>query len=98
MSSDLGPGVLAPGDSRELRGELRRAAQVMPLGWCAGARRFGFQAPLELVLPGAGYVTLETEQGDRYLGQVLDRVVAERVGPSWTVDMSAGGKGPVREA
>lgn len=89
--------ILAPGASGELRGELRRAAQVMPLGWSAGARRFGFQAPLELVLPGAGYVVLDAAEGGRFLGQVLDRAVTERTGPSWKLEL--GGEGStVREA
>jgi uncharacterized protein len=92
------PSLLAGGVSDELRSELRRVSQVVPLGWSAGARRFGFQAPLDLVLPGAGYVVLDSPEGIRYLGQVLDRSVNERTGPSWTLEMGAEGRGPVREA
>jgi DNA helicase HerA-like ATPase len=93
--------TLAPADTAELRRELREASQVMPLGWSAGARRFSFQAPLTLRLAGGGYVLLTTEEGTRYLGQVLDRVVTERTGPSWTLEMesaTASGAGRVREA
>jgi uncharacterized protein len=80
---------LAPGDSDELRRALRRASQVVPLGWSAGGRRFSFQAPLTLSLPGGGYALLTEPDGTRYLGQVLERAVTERTGPSWTLELDA---------
>jgi len=83
-------------DSPELRRELRQASQVMPLGWSAGGRRFSFQAPLTLPLFGGGYALLTTAEGTRYLGQVLDRVVTERPGPTWTLE--TGQATGVREA
>jgi hypothetical protein len=92
----------APGDSDELRRDLRRAAQVVPLGWSAGGRRFSFQAPLTLGLAGGGFALLTTGDGTQYLGQVLDRVVTERKGPSWTLEVGPpaeqGGASRVREA
>jgi uncharacterized protein len=93
--------TVAPFDSADLRRELRQASQVMPLGWSAGGRRFNFQAPLTLPLMGGGYALLTTAEGTRYLGQVLDRVVTERTGPTWTLEMEAQGAsqpGRVREA
>jgi len=93
--------TLASFDSADLRRELRQASQVMPLGWSAGGRRFSFQAPLTLPLMGGGYALLTTAEGTRYLGQVLDRVVTERTGPTWTLEMEQGAgstPGPVREA
>jgi hypothetical protein len=68
---------LAPDDSGELRRALRRASQVVPLGWSAGGRRFGFQAPLTLSLPAGGYALLTAPDDERYLGQVLERAVTE---------------------
>jgi uncharacterized protein len=90
--------LFAPDASAELRRRLREAAQVVPIGWSGGGRRFSFQAPLTVELPGAGYVVLTS--GDvRYLGQVLDRGVVERPGPSWTVEVDpAQTDGQVREA
>ena len=76
---------LPPRDSEDLRRAMRRASQVAPLAWCAGTRRFNFQAPLTLALPGGGYALLTVEDGTRYLGQILEREVTERAGPSWTV-------------
>ena len=96
-----GVNTVASFDSPELRRELRQASQVMPLGWSAGGRRFSFQAPLTLALAGGGYALLTTAEGTRYLGQVLDRVVTERTGPTWTLEMEAQGadvSGRVREA
>ena len=93
--------VLAPGDSDELRRSLRRSSQVVPLGWSAGGRRFSFQAPLTLPLRGGSYVVLTAPDGARYLGQVLERQVSERTGPSWTLEIDAGetaGAGRVKEA
>jgi DNA helicase HerA-like ATPase len=93
--------LLAPGDSGDLRRALRHASQVVPLGWSAGARRFSFQAPLTIALPGGGYVLLTEAEGRRYLGQVLERTVVERTGPSWTLELDAtevSGAGQVREA
>ena len=93
--------TLAPADSAELRRELREASQVMPLGWSAGRRRFSFQAPLTLPLAGGGYALLTTAEGTRYLGQVLDRGVTERTGPTWKLEMqteASSGSGRVREA
>src|SRR5215212_6766675 len=93
--------TLASFDSADLRRELRQASQVMPLGWSAGGRRFSFQAPLTLPLMGGGYALLTTAEGTRYLGQVLDRVVTELTGPTWTLEMEQGAgstPGPVREA
>jgi uncharacterized protein len=80
---------LAPGDSNELRRALRRASQVVPLAWSAGGRRFSFQAPLTLALPGGSYALLTDGDGTRYLGQVLERAVTERTGPSWTLELDA---------
>ena len=56
----------------------------MPLGWSGGSRRFSFQAPLTVVLPAGGYVLLTTDDGARYLGQILDRAILERSGPSFS--------------
>jgi DNA helicase HerA-like ATPase len=92
---------LDPADSGELRRALRRASQVVPLGWSAGGRRFSFQAPLTLSLPGGGYLLLTAPDGTRFLGQVLERVVTERAGPSWKLDVAAPqseGASRVREA
>jgi uncharacterized protein len=93
--------LLAPADSGELRRALRRASQVVPLGWSAGGRRFSFQAPLTLSLPGGGYALLTGADGTRWLGQILDREVTERTGPSWTLELDApqpGGGGRLSEA
>jgi DNA helicase HerA-like ATPase len=90
-----------PDVSTELRRELRRSSQVVPLAWSAGGRRFSFQAPLTLALAGGAYALLTTDDGVRYLGQVLDRAVVERSGPSWTVELEADDAargGRVREA
>ena len=92
--------TVAAFDSADLRRELRQASQVMPLGWSAGGRRFSFQAPLTLSLAGGGYALMTTAEGTRYLGQVLDRVVTERTGPTWTLEagQTATTAGGVREA
>jgi uncharacterized protein len=93
--------ALAPGDSEELRRTLRRSSQVVPLGWCAGSRRFSFQAPLTLALAGGSYVVLTDPDDTRYLGQILERAVTERTGPSWTLELDAvdaAGSGQVRQA
>jgi uncharacterized protein len=74
---------------------------VAPLGWSAGGRRFSFQAPLTLSLPGGAYALLTDPEGTGYLGQVLERAVTERTGPSWTLELDSAelqGAGGVREA
>jgi hypothetical protein len=92
--------LLAPGDSGDLRRSLRTASQVVPLGWSAGGRRFSFQAPLTLPLPGGSYALLTTVDGPQYLGQILEREIVERTGPTWTVEVgsAAGPEGTVKEA
>ena len=85
----MGVDLFGPGASSELRHALRAASQVVPLGWSAGSRRFRFQAPLTVVLPAGGYVLLTTDDGPRYLGQILDRAIVERSGPSWTLDVDS---------
>jgi DNA helicase HerA-like ATPase len=73
----------------------------MPLGWSAGGRRFSFQAPLEPGVPTGGYVELADADGRSWLGQVLDREVTERKGPSWTLELEVPDAPPssrVREA
>jgi uncharacterized protein len=92
---------LAPGGSGELRRALRQASQVEPLGWSAGGRHFGFQAPLTLSLPAGGYALLTASDGERYLGQVLDRAVTERSGLSWTLELDqaeSGGASTAKQA
>ena len=93
--------LLAPTDSGDLRRAMRRASQVVPLAWSAGARRFSFQAPLTLTLPGGSYALLTDDDGTRYLGQVLERQVTEHAGPRWTLELDTPGAsepGKVKEA
>ena len=80
--------VLSPGDSAELRAALRRASQVVPLAWSAGSRRFSLQAPLTLPVRAGGYALLTAEDAS-YLGQVLEREVVERAGPTWNVEVDS---------
>ena len=72
-----------------MRRALRSASQVVPLAWSAGGRRFSFQAPLTLDVRSGGYAVLSSSEGPRYLGQVLERVVAERPGPSWKLELES---------
>jgi DNA helicase HerA-like ATPase len=91
--------VLAPAGSGELRANLRRASQVVPLAWSAGAWRFSLQAPLTFTVPAGGYVLLVGEEAS-YLGQILEREIVERAGATWTLDVSAPDSAPagVRDA
>src|SRR5215218_159376 len=57
-------------DYRRMRGHLERS--VLPLATSVDGRQFTFQASLhELQFQTGGYVVLEDDKNDRWLGQVL---------------------------
>jgi uncharacterized protein len=95
----MSAGVLSPADSGELRAALREASQVVPLAWSGGSRRFSLQAPLTLPIRAGSYVLLAADDAS-YLGQVLERDIVERPGPTWTVEVDSPGPGArgVRDA
>ena len=90
--SDGGPASIAeevtPAESltdlvdnyRRTRGELER--NILPLATSVDGRQFTFQASLhDLRFQTGGYVLLESEDGDRQLGQVLTMRPESEVAP-----------------
>lgn len=75
--------------SREQMFQMRRAAQeqfaALPLAFSTDGRVFGYEAPLTHPAPAGGYVALETSEGLTLLGQIIDKTVAEREGPTLEV-------------
>jgi hypothetical protein len=93
MGGDMSePAVERPlGISREQMFMARRAAQeqfaAMPLAFSTDGRVFGYEAPLTHPAPAGGYVAIETAGGVTLLGQIIDKTVAEREGPTLEVEL-----------
>ncbi len=69
---------------REVRERIERA--VLPLSTSLDGRRFSFQASLyELRIRLGGYVTLETSDGRRLLGQIVEMHVGRQGGTELTM-------------
>jgi hypothetical protein len=50
-------------------------------------RVFGYEAPLTYPAPAGGYVAIETADGATMLGQIIDKMVAEREGPTLELEL-----------
>jgi uncharacterized protein len=75
---------------REARQSVKQQLAVLPLAYSADGTTFGFQAPLSEPIITGGYVRLTTMDGAQYLGQVMSKQVAEREGPSLSIEGDAG--------
>jgi DNA helicase HerA-like ATPase len=72
----------------------RRSVQArlaaIPLAYSTDGKTFGYQAPITASLPAGGYVSIVTEEGREYLGQVITKDVIAREGPEIKLSGGAG--------
>jgi uncharacterized protein len=74
----------------EARRSLQARLATIPLAYSTDGKTFGYQASLTEDLPVGGYVQLSTEEGAKYIGQIISKDVVAREGPDIKIAGSGG--------
>lgn len=87
MSTKKEPLKMAVDQLEEIQQRLRQSVLQSPIAYSVNGKDFGYETSLSAPFPVGSYVTITTEDGKEYLGQIITQDILVKDGPEYGVGM-----------